>query len=340
MKQTSVKKILAAILATTVFVALFAVFSPKGVYASDKKYQTAVNKLENAGIESMVRRAFKKEMFLEKAENDGWLLYTQTTTSEYKITSGSIEYLTKHVANNGDFGVYATYIPNADLGKRFTATMFVREMNATKNFNFKIADRKDETEPTTEFKKAVESKARPIDGRKYEFKQKSGEDATNGEVEVNDYSKINFDKIATEVKVYNYKNDQIEDTEIKVKYILAYGENEKKYSNIEDLRGAVAKINAQEVAQIKITTVAVGSDGKEKHQNIVRTYKYNKFATTERSLNEVQGIGKEKLTKMQKGIIAMATILSIAAIAGTTVGIVFGIKKKKAKETKESQENV
>ena len=55
---------------------------------------------------------------------------------------------------------------------------------------------------------------------------------------------------------------------------------------------------------------------------------------SEKSSNEVEGIGKEKLTGMQKGIIAMSTILSILAVAGIVLGIVFGIKKKRNKVAK------
>lgn len=334
MKKQGINTTLIILAIVTVLVALFSIFSPKGVYADDKKYQTATNKLENAGLESMVRRAFKEEMFLEKAENDGWLLYTQTTGGEYKLISYNTEYITKQVATNGRFDIYATFIPTAELGNKFQASMFIREMNTTKSFDFRIDKRTDVTEATAEFKKAVENPRRPIDGRRYEFIQKNGNLVVNGGSEINNYAKINFDKLPTSVNVYNHKKEKIADATLKLKYVLSYNGTENIYSNMEELKVAVSGINAQEIRQIRIKTIVVGSDGKEKHESILRAYQYNEMATSEKSSNEVEGIGKEKLTGMQKGIIAMSTILSILAVAGIVLGIVFGIKKKRSKVAK------
>jgi len=334
MNKQSINKTLIILAIATVLVALFSIFNPKGVYADEKKYQTATNKLENPGLESMVRRAFKGEMFLEKAENDGWLLYTQTTGGEYKLTSYNTEYITKQVATNGRFDIYATFIPTAELGNKFQASMFIREMNTTKSFDFRIANRTDVSEAIGEFEKAVENPRRPIDGRRYEFIQKNGNQVINGGSKINNYAKINFDKLPTSVNVYNHKKEKIEDATLKLRYVLSYNETENTYAEMEKLKTAVAEIKAQEIQQIKIKTIVVGSDGKEKHETVLRTYQYDETATSEKSSKEVEGIGKEKLTGMQKGIIAMSTILSILAVAGIVVGVVFGIKKKRSKVVK------
>lgn len=331
MKKKATHIIFTMILLATALVALFCLFETKGVYASGKKYQKATNKLENAGLESMVRKAFKKEMFLEKAENGGWILYVQAATNDYTLSSDNVSYLTKRLGQVGEFSIYGTYIPEVDLSRKFTIAIFVQAMNAKKNFNFRIINRADVSEVIPDFREAVSNKEKPMDGRRYEFLKEDGSVVTNSELEINDYSKIKIENIPTKIKIYNYKNEAVEDSNIKIKYILSYKDKEQKYSTISDLKTAITSINSQEVAYIQIKTVVVDFEGKEKQDSCIRTYKYNATVSGERSLNEVDGIGKEKLTKMQKGIIALLVTLSICAIVGLAVGIPLGMKKKKQK---------
>lgn len=296
------------------------------------KYQLAKNQLFGEALkrEGMVRKAFEIDMFLESVEDNGYLLYSVVKTRSYKIELSGKELLTQKVGTDGEKSVYATYLDRNHIDKNFKAKLYVQEMHRNMDFEFKVIDRVGTKKIPDKFTKAVHNPNRPVDGRTYTFTTQAGELVeTRHDIKIDNYSKIKFNKFPVSAES---KKPGGENKTFGIRYTLIT-DSEKKYDDLEELKADIKKIDAKQVKRLEVRFSPIFK-GKEKYANITYSYVYDKNADGEELQQEKENtLGKEPLSKMEKGIIGLVVgiiVVVIAVSVGVAVPLV--LKRKKAKD--------
>ena len=331
-KQLTIATVILSIVVTLYILCISCSFIKTSYAEEPFKYQLAKNQLFGEALkrEAMVRRAFESDMFIENVEDNGYLLYSVVKTTSYKVELSGTELITQKVDSYEGKSIYATYIDRNHIGKNFKAKLYIQAMGRNMDFEFKVIDMITTKTVPEKFKKAVNNPNRPIDGRTYIFKTQAGEQITSKQdVKIDNYSKMKFHEFPVLVES---KKPGGENKTYGIRYTLIT-DSEKKYDDIEELKSDIKKIDATKVRKLEIKFSPVVK-GKEKYANIMYSYIYDQNADGEEIQQEKENtLGKEPLSKMQKGIIGLVVgIIAVAIAISVGVSVPIAIKKKKAKE--------
>ena len=327
---------------------LFLNFNNEVYNAEEQKFYTVEFSHDKTGIgKEMVDRNFSKEMQLEKIDDNSYILYTSIDRT--KMNNYSLQFFADNKKINtalldrkNEIEIYGSYIKDCDIYKDILINIYIPQMGRNMDIKIKLNNLKSGSYNI--YNDAVKNINKPT-SYFYEFFDSNGEKIKNKSQNVGSFNKDKF-KIKNVKKIgYNEEKD-IEQKDIKYKFIITFKNNNKKEITLDNLNyeNEIAKINFNNINKIiVIYYINDGNSINENHYantNIIQKYVYDKTLNLNETKDNEEDIDIPNLNQKSKNSInIMALTIGLLngvlflIVAAVLISVIIKNKKQKNKNS-------